>query len=75
MKEMKEMKEMKIIITDDIDKDNLIAEIWFKDQIIAEINSEKLRLEIEFNDIKGLQLDLEDLLEAINISKSKLGNG
>ena len=68
------MKEMKIIITDDIDKDNLIAEIWFKDQIIAEINSEKLRLEIEFNDIKGLQLDLEDLLEAINISKSKLGN-
>ncbi|MFC4476499.1 hypothetical protein [Flavobacterium chungangensis] len=65
---------MKIIITDDIDKDNLIAEIWFKDQIIAEINSEKLRLEIEFNDIKGLQLDLEDLLEAINISKSKLGN-
>lgn len=65
------MKEIKIIITDDIDKANLIAEIWYKNQIIAEINSEKSRLEIEFNDIKGLQLDLEDLLEAINISKSK----
>jgi len=67
------MKRFKVIITDDIDKENLIAEIWYNDKIIAEINSEKSQLEIEFNNnIKELQLDLDELLEVINIAKSKL---
>jgi len=68
------MKKLKIVITDDSNKDSLIAEIWCNDKIIVEINSEKGYLEVEFNDVKGLQLDLENLLTAINIAKDKLVN-
>ena len=67
------MKKIEIIITDDINSDNLIAEIWYNDKIIAEISSERYRqLRIEFNDIKNMSLNLEDVLEAINIAKDKL---
>jgi len=66
------MRDFKVIITDDSDRDNLIAEIWYDNKVIAEINSEKSKLEIEFINVNGLLLDLDGFLEAINIAKSKL---
>lgn len=66
------MRDFKVIITDDSDRDNLIAEIWYDNKVIAEINSEKSKLEIEFINVTGLLLDLDGFLEAINIAKSKL---
>lgn len=63
---------MKIIITDDDKRDNLIAEIWHQDKIIAEVNSEKNQLEIEFFDIKGLVINFEEFVELIQNVKNEL---
>ena len=41
------MKTLTIEIVSPPDKENLVAEIWQDDQMIAEINQEKKQLELE----------------------------
>lgn len=69
---MENKRKMRVVIANDSERENVFAEIWFEDLNIAEITSERSKLEIEFFDIKGKLFDLEDLLNVINLAQSKL---
>jgi len=69
---MESKRKMRVVIADDSERENVFAEIWYEDSNIAEITSERSKLEIEFLDIKGKLFDLEDLLNVINLAQSKL---
>ncbi len=68
------MKDFEILITSPPDRENLVAEIWLEDQMIAEINQENKNLELElFTDEKGrLKLNFDDFLETLKMAKEKL---
>ncbi len=71
------MKNLIIEITSPPDRENLVAEIWLGNQMIAEINqeNENLRLEI-FADKNGmLELDYNEFYEALEKAKEKLVGG
>ena len=42
------MENFKIEISSVFDKENLVAEIWYNEILVAELNQEKDNLEIEF---------------------------
>ncbi|MFZ0565134.1 MAG: hypothetical protein WAM28_02985 [Chlamydiales bacterium] len=65
----------RICISSPPDRDNLIAEIFFGDNQLAEINQEKGLFEIEFyprSDGKLWQIDLFSVINALNEAKVKL---
>ncbi|MBN9352311.1 MAG: hypothetical protein J0H55_16650 [Chitinophagaceae bacterium] len=66
------MSKFKIEIASVPDRNNLVAEIWFGDTLIAEISQEEKKLEIEIYNEKGQKFLLEDYLSAINEAASKL---
>ena len=68
------MKDFEILITSPPDRENLVAEIWLEDQMIAEINHENENLELElFTNEKGkLKLNYDSFLETLKKAKEKL---
>jgi len=54
------------------DRENLVAEIWYSDILVAEINQEKKRLEIEFFQSKNVVFDLEEFSNVLQMAKEKL---
>ena len=68
------MKNLTIEIASPPDRENLVAEIWLEDQMIAEINQENNNLELEiFIKEKGkLKLNYDDFLETLEKAKKKL---
>lgn len=68
------MNDFEILITSPPDRENLVAEIWLEDQMIAEINQENENLELElFTDEKGkLKLNYDGFLETLKKAKEKL---
>ena len=55
------------------DRENLVAEIWLKDIMIAEVNHELKKLEVQIYCKKNiLTVDYENLLKALNEAKEKL---
>jgi len=68
------MKKSKIEIVSSPDRENLVAEIWQGDQMIAEINQdgETLELEIYTAKAEGLKLEFEDFVDALKNAKKKL---
>ncbi|MCT1532249.1 hypothetical protein M3B46_14700 [Sphingobacterium daejeonense] len=68
------MSNFKIEVTSVHDREKLVVEIWYKENLIAEINQELQSLEIEFYTEGKATFDLRELLEAIEIAKMKLLN-
>lgn len=66
------MNEFEIQITDVPDRDDLVAEIWFNDDLICEIINESGRLEIELFSGAVNKFDYSKFLEVLDKSKSKL---
>ena len=71
------MKNLTIEITSPPDRENLVAEIWLGNQMIAEINQENENLGLEiFADENGkLELCYNDFYEALKKAKEKLVGG
>ena len=68
------MKKFTIEIASPPDRENLVAEIWLDDQMIAELNQENGDLELEiFTYEKGkLKLNYNNFVEALKTAKEKL---
>lgn len=66
------MSKFKIEITSVSDRNNLVAEIWFGDILVAEISQEEKSLEIELYNEKEQKFLLEDYLGVIKEAASKL---
>ena len=64
------MKEFEILITSPPDRENFVAEIWIKNQMIAEICQETGEYELIIYE-KGT-LNYGDFLEALIAAKQKL---
>lgn len=54
------------------DRENLVAEIWHNEVLIAEINQENEKLEIEFYLTEKKIFELEGLLEILKAAKKEL---
>lgn len=67
------MKKLTIEITSPPDREELVAEIWDKDQMIAELSqeSENLKLELYCSE-HSIELDYESFLNALVEAKEKL---
>lgn len=68
------MSNFKIEVTSVSDRGKLVVEMWYKENLIAEINQELESLEIEFYIEDAAKFDLGEFLEAIEIAKMKLLN-
>lgn len=66
------MGDFKIEISSVSDRENLVAEIWYNDVLIAEICQESENLEIEFYQLEGITFRLEEFLSVLNSSKKEL---
>lgn len=66
------MNKFRIEITSVPDREKLVAEIWLSENLIAEINQEAGELQIEFFFRETNIFDLNELLLALEIAKSKL---
>lgn len=62
-----------VLITSVPDRDNLVAEIWDGENLLAEISKETdlSKIEIYSND-RSMLLQFDDFLEALNQAKDKL---
>ncbi len=56
------------------DRENLVAEIWYSDTLVAEINQEKTDLEIEFFLSKKISFQFEEFFNALELAKTRLEN-
>ena len=66
------MNKFKIEIASVSDRDKLVAEIWFGESLIAEVNQENDKLQIEFYSIQKKVFDLNDFLDVLVAAKNKL---
>ena len=66
------MNKFKIEISSVPDRENLVAEIWYNEILVAEINQETEKLEIEFYLDKKIAFELADFLETLVIAKRKI---
>jgi hypothetical protein len=66
------MNKMKVEITSVPDRENLVAEIWFDENLIAEVYQENEVLNVEFYISPGMALPFEEFQEALKIAKDKL---
>lgn len=66
------MKKFEILITDVPDRENLVAEVWYGETLIAEINQETKKLEIEFYLNEKIAFDLNEFLTALEKAKGLL---
>ncbi len=65
------MSKFKIEITSVPDRDNLVAEIWFEENLIAEVNQEEGMMKIIFYTPPGLILPFDDVLNTLAQTKGK----
>jgi len=66
------MKAFEVLITSPSDREKIVAEIWFANNLIAEINQDGDDLEIDIYPSQKLTFKLDDLLEILKIAKKKL---
>lgn len=71
------MKKLTIEIASPPDRDNLVAEIWQDDVMIAEVNqeSENLELEIFAGENGKLKLKYDEFSDALIMAREKLIGG
>jgi hypothetical protein len=63
---------MEILIASHPDKENLVAEIWIADVLVAEISEKGSIFEIQLFSDGNISLALDEFLEAIDQSKLRL---
>jgi hypothetical protein len=68
------MNKIIVEITSVPDRENLVAEIWHQEYLIAEVSREKEDLKIEFYTIHGQKLPLDEFLEALILAKNRLAD-
>ena len=66
------MSKFKIEITSVSDRENLVAEIWYNEILVAEINQENENLEIEFYQSEKITFKFEEFLEILKTAKKEL---
>lgn len=66
------MSKFNIEISSVPDRKNLVAEIWYNEILVAEINQEKEKPEIEFYLIEKIAFELDDFFEALEVAKRKI---
>ena len=66
------MREFDIFITCPPDRIYLVAEIWYAETLVAEINQETEMLEIEFYLTERTIFNLSEFLEVLEKAKNKL---
>jgi len=66
------MNKFKIELASVPDRENLVAEIWHNELLVAEINQESEKLEIEFYLNEKTTFELDNFLETLEIAKSKM---
>lgn len=66
------MSKFKIEITSVPDREQLVAEIWHSEFLIAEINREKEALEIELYPVKKMAFEFEEFLEILETARERL---
>ena len=66
------MSQFKIEIASVPHRENLVAEIWYSEVLIAEINQEKENLEIQLYPVGEISVNLEEYLDALHTAKKEL---
>lgn len=67
------MNNFSIEISSVPDREYLVAEIWFNDTLVAEINQEKQELELEiYCEFKKINLPFNDFLIILQNARDKL---
>jgi hypothetical protein len=66
------MSKFKLEISSVPDREKLVAEIWYDEILVAEINQETEKLEIEFYLNKKIKFELNEFLESLKIAKNEL---
>jgi hypothetical protein len=67
------MSDFEIVIASPYDRENLVAEIWFKEDLICELNTENEKLEIVFYIKKSnCKYNFNEFNKTINNAKLKL---
>lgn len=66
------MSKFKIEITSVPDREKLVAEIWFGEELIAEVNQEEEKLKITLYNNQKLFFQFADFLSALDEAKRKL---
>ncbi|MBK9929614.1 MAG: hypothetical protein IPP04_07045 [Saprospiraceae bacterium] len=66
------MSKFKIEISSVPDRENLVAEIWYGEFLVAEINQEQENLRIQLYQSNKMQFDLNDLLKTLISAKNEL---
>lgn len=66
------MNKFKIELASVPDRENLVAEIWYNEILVAEINQEAENLEIEFYLNEKIKFELDDFLKAVENAKGKI---
>lgn len=61
-----------VLIASYPDRENLVAEIWYDNLLIAIVNKESEHLEIEFYLREQIAFEFDALFEALKIAKEKL---
>jgi hypothetical protein len=66
------MKKFKIEITSVPDRSNLVAEIWYEESLLAEINQEEEILKVELYNTQKEFFIYEDFIAVFEEAKQKL---
>jgi hypothetical protein len=66
------MSKFKIEISSVPDRENLVAEIWYNEILIAEISQEGESSEIELYKSENIRFDLDGFLETLKYAKKEL---
>lgn len=66
------MKDFSIQIASVPDRENLVAEIWYGDDLLLELSNENQKLEIEFYEPAVNRFNFEELNKTLIKAKNKL---
>lgn len=69
------MTNFEIIIASPPDRNNLVAEIWHEENLLAEVNQETDNFEIEFYLNNTKKFNLNELMIVLDSAINKLKNG
>lgn len=66
------MTDFQILIASVPDREKIVAEIWFDNNLVAEINQEGKEFEIDLYPAQRLSFRQSDFLDAVEVAKKKL---
>ena len=66
------MRKFEIEIVSVLDRNKLVAEIWYEKKLIAEINQETESLEIELYAQEKVSLNYDEFLKTLEVAKNRL---